>query len=546
MSNNENSRWQGVTDRLAVERQEVEREMDRQQLLDELSSSRQENNKLEVALAKLAREQDRIALVERERVLKRAQIAQATAILVQEANWAKNRMESEMRMAKQRALMFPEQPVVGSMPPRPLRVGDYKQIENPFAAPSRIDPTVLPSLQPDDRHSGVSQVHLLREATRVFNEQNSIVQPPPATSELVVPPPRVSGRSTPHGSEKRGESTPVAAPTAGLLSGLPTVPDISSALSTTYTDVMSTFFNAPEEPVLAPPPRVTSVSSTPGSRSGRTTPPVRPVNPDQPVVPPAKADDHTTPFVRPVDSEHPDGPPAKADERKVPVSVTPVVAPTSNTSPVVNTADSVPESAPAIAIATALPPLAGKSVASMLPARPVKAETAKKKVVRSTVKGDWTNAELQIEAQATLAQLLLTRDEELLAKPALMARMFALPAPVTRAASPSEDPVTEEWVSVVEEWLKAVLPLDQSKSTTKKVKDGGRIDSIIASSMGMDPNFSVNPPEADEQRPPTIPDGGQSGGAPVQSDQRQPGVSQDVAPPGIPGKKGKDKNCVVM
>jgi chemotaxis protein CheY-P-specific phosphatase CheC len=101
-------RWKEVADRLHREKAELEREIERQRLLDELASSKSRNLELESALAKLARDQDRLALAERERTLKRAQIAQATAFMVHEANWAKTRMQNELKLTRERLQVFPE------------------------------------------------------------------------------------------------------------------------------------------------------------------------------------------------------------------------------------------------------------------------------------------------------------------------------------------------------------------------------------------------------------------------------------------------------
>jgi hypothetical protein len=106
-----------VSTRLSKELMEIRKEEERQTLLNALSDSETRNTELEIALAKLAREQDRVALFERERVFKRAQVAQATAALVYEANWARNRMESEMRQAKLRAMVFNEsEPIPPAFP----------------------------------------------------------------------------------------------------------------------------------------------------------------------------------------------------------------------------------------------------------------------------------------------------------------------------------------------------------------------------------------------------------------------------------------------
>lgn len=117
-------RWKEDADRLRLQLQELDTEMERQKLLDELSSSQTRNIELERALAAVARDKERISILERERILRRAQVAQATSQMVYEANWARVRMESEMKQAKLRAMVFtdpvvpPEASAIGSMPPR--------------------------------------------------------------------------------------------------------------------------------------------------------------------------------------------------------------------------------------------------------------------------------------------------------------------------------------------------------------------------------------------------------------------------------------------
>ena len=139
MSSDSSSRWKEVSDRLQLEKRELEREMDRQRMLDDLQASRTRNYELEAALAKLARDQDRLVLAERERILKRAQVAQATALMVQEANWAKNRMENEIRMSKERLRLFPE--------PGILELGSkFKPGRQPSLFPASTAPTIIEAL----------------------------------------------------------------------------------------------------------------------------------------------------------------------------------------------------------------------------------------------------------------------------------------------------------------------------------------------------------------------------------------------------------------
>ena len=121
MSRSDARDWKDAADRLKLEKTELAREAERQRLLDDLSTSTQRNHDLESAMARLTREQDRLVLLEQERIFKRAQVAQATAALVHEANWAKNRMENEMKLAKQRSQLFPETVIPGSVSIPPMR-----------------------------------------------------------------------------------------------------------------------------------------------------------------------------------------------------------------------------------------------------------------------------------------------------------------------------------------------------------------------------------------------------------------------------------------
>jgi hypothetical protein len=138
-----NPNWKQYADKLRMELQEINREDDRQKLLDELSTSQTRNLELERALAALAREKERVCLIERERVLRRAQVAQATAQIVYEANWARSRMESEMKQAKMRAMIFNDEP---PMPPEAVAVASMPSMSSNLPSVSSIQESQPPTV----------------------------------------------------------------------------------------------------------------------------------------------------------------------------------------------------------------------------------------------------------------------------------------------------------------------------------------------------------------------------------------------------------------
>jgi hypothetical protein len=189
--------WKEMSSRLEHELKELAKEEERQKLLDALSESNSRNTELEIALAKLARDQDRIAILERERILKRAQVAQATAAIVHEANWARTRMESEMRQTKLRAMVFPE-PVplspqhifpeaITTAPPvmsssAIIREAKEKQTSSRHDQPSHISP---PSIEhPSTSFHGESVSSSKQSEIPVENsprEPPTQIQPQPST-----------------------------------------------------------------------------------------------------------------------------------------------------------------------------------------------------------------------------------------------------------------------------------------------------------------------------------------------------------------------------
>ena len=188
----------------------------------------------------MARDRDRLALAERERILKRAQIAQATAVLVHEANWAKNRMESEMRLARERLQAFPDpaQPPPRIEPPKPARSYSlFPSSPITIEAPAQSQPgptrqsSVTGSMTPAEKPSA-----------RSSKEEPIFVE-----SALVS-------------SVTDQVQSSVADAAAGMID---TTNKISGALSSSYTGLMSSFQAVvesipeiaavvPEPPVLTP------------------------------------------------------------------------------------------------------------------------------------------------------------------------------------------------------------------------------------------------------------------------------------------------------
>lgn len=207
-----NPRWKDVYDRVVNERRELDNEIERQRLLDELANSRTKNTQLEHALAKLAREQDRIALMERERILKRAQVAQATAYLVHEANWAKQRMEAEMKVAKQRALILD--------PPKT----EYQPTGPSFKSVSMGAAPIMFANVPYE----------IADSTR-SPEAKYVTEP----------------------SRESKDHAEAAADDALVI---PDIASIGTALSSSYAGVMSSFFGTDQLPGFAPSPAMSTVA----------------------------------------------------------------------------------------------------------------------------------------------------------------------------------------------------------------------------------------------------------------------------------------------
>jgi len=217
---------QQVSSRLSKELREISKEEERQRLLNALSESETRNTELEVALAKLAREQDRMALFERERVLKRAQVAQATAALVYEANWARNRMGSEMRQTKLRAMVFND-PI-----PPPVSAPQ-------FSVPEIVSAPSIPRLSTSAalKQSGVksrrsSTGQSVATTVKADAGQLNVPQTIPAPNTL---PPQISQPLSPSRPE---ESSSIS----------PTVPDepgitelVTSAAANVYGTLMSSY-----------------------------------------------------------------------------------------------------------------------------------------------------------------------------------------------------------------------------------------------------------------------------------------------------------------
>ena len=246
MSSDSPTRWKEVSDRIQLEKRELERELDRQRILDELSASRTRNYELEAALAKLARDQDRLVLVERERALKRAQIAQATALLVQEANWAKNRMENEMRLSRERLRMFPE-------PAATAPGGLFKPARQPSLFPASTVPTIIEP-PPENQSSSTSAPNKLSASG--VSQPIVPIEPVRAFAEDVV----------------SSITDQVSEATASVVD---TRAKINDAITSGYTGVMSSLMAA----VQSVQEEVVSATDDLGSKNPQTTitenPPIR-------------------------------------------------------------------------------------------------------------------------------------------------------------------------------------------------------------------------------------------------------------------------------
>ena len=220
-----------VSSRLQKELREISKEEERQKLLDALSDSQTKNAELEKALAELAREQDRIALFERERVLKRAQVAQATAALVYEANWARNRMESEMRQAKLRAMVFND-PLPPPIQPGPATISEI--ISAPSVAPPMLKSGMKESAGDSRRSSNTQSV-----GSTVKTTVETPVGLPPTVDVRRNPPPAVI--TTPAVPVVHQDESFSLSPT------IPDEPGITDLVSSAAVNVFSTLMSSYNE-----------------------------------------------------------------------------------------------------------------------------------------------------------------------------------------------------------------------------------------------------------------------------------------------------------
>ena len=190
MAEKDHEMWKSASRQLIQQRQELDREGERQRMLDTLASTTIRNNELEAAVARLAREQDRLVLAEQERILKRAQVAHATSALLHEANWAKNRMENEMRLAKQRTLLFPETVIPGSLGPDPImpKVSDIRPFSKikKLAERGDVSPSERGHVSPSERELSASDKEDKARNSDLANVPTHLV-PPSVLTQPVAP-----------------------------------------------------------------------------------------------------------------------------------------------------------------------------------------------------------------------------------------------------------------------------------------------------------------------------------------------------------------------
>ncbi len=208
-------RWKVETDKLRLQLQELDSEAERQKLMDELSSSQTKNAELERALASVVREKERISILERERILRRAQVAQATAQMVYEANWARSQMESEMKQAKLRAMIFGD-PVITS-----------ESVAAAVCPPKSISVNALSPMTGTDDHpvkETPSTVYTILAAVHSVSDNAS--SPVQATSpELALP---------------TTAATVQEAPVAPTIEGISSM--VSSAAENVFSNILSSYY----------------------------------------------------------------------------------------------------------------------------------------------------------------------------------------------------------------------------------------------------------------------------------------------------------------
>lgn len=444
----EKPRWEEVAGKLAFEKIELDREIERQRMLDELSASRSRNYELEGALAKLARDQDRVALAERERVLKRAQIAQATAVLVQEAQWAKARMESEMRVAKNRAMVFPDsearRPTVNSRVPQ-VPVASVPADSPP--TPSLAPPMVVPNSVHSSSSDGV-----------IFSKPSFVVD----------------SSSTPPVAPSEGIDSLAAAVAETSNTVMTSAGEFGGMLSSAFTDVASMFGNSTEPAKLQNPQihRDLALQTT-----------TKPTSQKLPVIVESSVSgQHEEDGANTVSAP---------ESTRVNQEVTSMVS------------EDLPHSSNVNAPLNPKPPAVPKSseplaqASTTFPARSAPTQEESKKYIQQRAKGAWTNMGLHAEAGLVLEQLIKERDSTIQKKPELIERLFAIPDRSARAHV--EYPMQPDWLKIADSWAKSASVEPSGKSGAKS-----RIDPVIASMAGVDPNLGGQENIKPDQTPPDI------------------------------------------
>ena len=434
MSYENDERWKEVSQRIQREKLELEREIDRQRLLDQLAASKTRNVELETALAKLARDQDRLVLAERERILKRAQAAQATALLVQEANWAKNRMETEMRLARERLHLFPDP--IASPSPLPSKSDPPKQVRantlfptNPITQEAHTaDP--LPPFQMATLVSSRSSANGAGTPSDKQSVRSSVKGAPSQSAPAVIP--EQPAETDLVSSVTDQVQSSVADAAAGVVD---TTNKISDALSSSYSGMLSSF-----RAVVDAVPQIVSSEPEP-----------------------------TTPMPVPKITDNP----VKSDSL-APPSVLPPPSPPLAVKPGVETKALLPP-----------PKAGGPVVVGEFPGRPEMASEGQAKVIQQRTKGQWTDPTLHAQAAVVLDQLIVERDLTIQKNPLLMERLYGLPGSAGVGSSVSVSPVQPDWVAAADAWVEAV-----TGSSVKKAQKGkSKIDPAIASLTGVDPDL---------------------------------------------------------
>ena len=433
MDENGVTRWKEVSDRIHQEKVELEREVERQRLLDELSQSKSRNLELETSLARLAREQDRLALAERERVLKRAQVAQATALLVQEAIWAKSRMENEMNMARQRLRFFQDW-------------GLNPSGRGSTIAPAAYVPTRPPSLFPanglateNPNPPSMPQAAPPIRASDSIASSSALAHEIPPTIEQPV---EVNERRSSQGSSTRADQVQDSVNQAAS-DVLGATAAVSDALTSTYAGVMSSFMNV-IQPVAEPSKETPRVAQKLKASSSSILPSALPEAPvSQPAAAPVTAPVPQT--SKPIESI--------VENEKVPI----------------------PNQKPSVA-STLGPPKVASVANPTFPGRSTASAQDSNKVVQKRIKGEWTNPDLHAQAGVVLEELIRERGGTIQKKPAVMERLYAVPQkPKGPIAPKTSSSIQPEWTKAADDWV----------STAEGSRKGGqptiKIDPAIAS-----------------------------------------------------------------